>query len=181
MSWSISEILKPFKNLQECIIKSKNSRLRLQFSNLIIHSCLFPKQYVKLLLTTILKKAGQMRLLNTPMYVNFNFPLFKIYHLTIKIVIIITCKIINEYCVIWQRFSPWFSAHEKRKPIVNLTYFLNHNIKLPSFKPCQKTKIALAIADPGLTQRVHYSKLQVIHLSMLLDTSLVQTQAPKSV
>lgn len=55
---------------------------------------------------------------------------------------------------------------------MNLTYFLNHNIKLPSFKPCQKTKIALAIADPGLTQRVHYSKLQVIHLSMLLDTSI---------
>ena len=84
MSWSISEILKPFKNLQECIIKFKNSQLRLQFSNLIIHSCLFPKQYVKLLLTTILKKAGQMRLLNTPMYVNFNLPLFKIYQLTIN-------------------------------------------------------------------------------------------------
>ena len=25
-----------------------------------------------------------MRLLNTPMYVNFNLPLFKIYHLTIN-------------------------------------------------------------------------------------------------
>ena len=117
MIWSISEILKPFKKSQECIIKFKNSRLRLQFYNLIIYSCLFFKQYVKLLLTTILKNTSQKRLLNTPMYVNFNLPLFKIYHLTI------TCKIINGCWVIWQRFSPWFPAHEKPKPIVNLTYF----------------------------------------------------------
>ena len=181
MSWSISEILKPFKNSQECIIKFKNSRLHLQFSNLIIHSCLFPKQYIKLLLTTILKKqvrwdCSTLQSMSTLICLCLKFTTSQL-----TIVIIITCQIINECCVIWQRFSPWFSAHEKRKPIVNLTYFLNHNIKLPSFKPCQKTKIALAIADPGLTQRVHYSKLQVIHLSMLLDTSLVQTQAPKSV
>ena len=43
MSWSLSEILTP--DSQSCIIRFKNSRLRLEFSNLIIHSFSFFKQY----------------------------------------------------------------------------------------------------------------------------------------
>ena len=40
------EILKPSKNLQSCIIRFKNYRLRLEFLNLIIHFCSFLKQYL---------------------------------------------------------------------------------------------------------------------------------------
>ena len=43
MSWSISEILKPLKNLT---VKCYQVKLCLKFFNLIIHSCLFFKQYV---------------------------------------------------------------------------------------------------------------------------------------
>ena len=43
MSWSLSEILTP--DSQSCIIRFKNSRLRLEFSNLIIHSFSFFRQY----------------------------------------------------------------------------------------------------------------------------------------
>ena len=35
------------KNSQSCIIRCKNSRLRPEFLNLIIHSCSFFKQYLK--------------------------------------------------------------------------------------------------------------------------------------
>ena len=38
--WSLS------KNLQSCIIRFKNYRLRLEFLNLIIHFCSFLKQYL---------------------------------------------------------------------------------------------------------------------------------------
>ena len=34
------------KNLQSCIIKFENSKLRLEFLNLIIHSCSFYKWYI---------------------------------------------------------------------------------------------------------------------------------------
>ena len=48
MSWSVSEILKPFKKWAGVsIIKCKNSQLRLEFLNLIIHSCSLFKQYCK--------------------------------------------------------------------------------------------------------------------------------------
>ena len=45
MSWSISEILKPFKkNSQSCTISFKNSRQSREFLNLIIYSFSFLKQ-----------------------------------------------------------------------------------------------------------------------------------------
>ena len=43
MSSSISEILKPFKKLAVLCYQVKNSRLRHEFLNLIIHSCSFFK------------------------------------------------------------------------------------------------------------------------------------------
>ena len=44
MDWSISQILKQLKNSQACIIRCKNSHRRLEFFNLIMHSCSFIKQ-----------------------------------------------------------------------------------------------------------------------------------------
>ena len=49
MSWSIWEILKPFKKHQSCIIRFKNLRwtqLSLKFLNLILHSCSFFTQCI---------------------------------------------------------------------------------------------------------------------------------------
>ena len=43
MDWSISQILKQLKNSQACIIRCKNSHRRLEFFNLIMHSCSFIK------------------------------------------------------------------------------------------------------------------------------------------
>ena len=43
MSWSISEILKPFKELSVLYYQVKNSRRKL---NLMLHSCSFLKQYL---------------------------------------------------------------------------------------------------------------------------------------
>ena len=53
MDWSISQILKQLKNSQACIIRCKNSHRRLEFFNLIMHSCSTAENYNIIILLII--------------------------------------------------------------------------------------------------------------------------------